>query len=113
MTQYGSNFYRLRVVNLDGSTGIGKIVQVELTGKLQLTALNNPVSDKLHLQFATDKEVESEENITVMDIYGKVLITQNVKTQMGKNFVILPVSHLPNGTYFVRMGTDLAKFVKN
>lgn len=73
------------------------------------TVFPNPASQQLTVQFNQTQKG----SLSILDITGKEIYTQTVEG----NSVFIPVSHLENGIYFVRLqtseGNSVAKFIKN
>lgn len=61
----------------------------------------NPVNNALNLRFISNET--DNYLITVLDLSGKVLITENKATSEGNSKIILDVSSLNSGLYFIRM----------
>lgn len=64
-------FYRLRMVDLDGSFGFSPLVYLEREDKRKLTVYPNPTTGRFTAQLPTAPEETA--NISVLDFSGKVL----------------------------------------
>ncbi|MEM6270306.1 MAG: DUF4397 domain-containing protein [Bacteroidota bacterium] len=71
----------------------------------------NPATNNVTLRYNVEKP--GEMNVTVRDLTGRVLMTQNVGTQgIGEQDINLNVSELPSGTYMVELNNDSQRLVK-
>lgn len=80
--------------------------------EIQVTALNaypNPVVDYLNVEFETEL---SEVEISVMNGAGQTIFIDNAVRWNGSNKVVVPMSDQPNGLYFVRIGNETRKVIK-
>jgi Concanavalin A-like lectin/glucanases superfamily/Secretion system C-terminal sorting domain len=94
------SYYRLRQMDNDGKETLSKVISVSTKGNGKLTVYPNPVSNVLTV------EVERKG----MPFYITNLLGQQVLS--GKATPQLDVSALPKGAYFLRIGTEQVKFVK-
>lgn len=97
----GTNYYRLKMVNMDGDISYSKIVTVTFNKRPALTIFPNPVGDMLMLN---NKFTEGE--LFLYDGSGKLalrlkLSSTNVNSAMGIN-----VSTLASGMYWMRLNAD-------
>lgn len=113
----GMNFYRLRMVDLDGSTEVSNTVAVMMSGSLgELMAYPNPVDGQLHL--AMDLRGRTMGVLRVLDGLGRVLLERHVQLEDGRNLLEVDAGRLAAGSYAVRLsGTNgeqlgSARFVK-
>lgn len=92
----GVNFYRLKMVDKDGTFALSKIRNVEFDLKTGYTLFPNPVSDKLNL-----KSTEDWKNVTSIKIYNALGV--EVYTSPSVPAKEVNVKHLPSGTYVVKL----------
>jgi hypothetical protein len=97
------SYYRVRSVEMSGKEQVSKVVAVQ-RGKGKLAILNtypSPAKEGMSIEF------EGTENgtavLSLTDIAGKVVMTQNVKMTEGLNQLRLDLAHLSNGVYFLRL----------
>jgi hypothetical protein len=113
----GLNYYRLRMVDLDGTTDVSNTVVVMMAGNGdRLMAYPNPVEDLLHV--AMDLRVDGAAQLEVLDALGRVVQSRPVQVNAGRNLLDLDAGMLKAGTYAVRLvGNDggelgVVRFVK-
>jgi len=100
----------IRNLNFSNTTAID---QVNSTGTNMLL-YPNPVTDRLQVRY----ESVTEENVQVqlIDIQGRVLYQQNIKSQQGTNYVNIPVGSFQNGLYLCKLqkgnNIEISKFIK-
>jgi CHRD domain/Secretion system C-terminal sorting domain len=93
------SYYRLRQIDIDGKESLSKVVSITYNGNKKLKIFPNPVSNVL--------TVETEENnvVHILNLLGQDVLSSN-------NTQRLDVSFLPRGTYIIKAGEVLSKFVK-
>ncbi|MDR6808940.1 hypothetical protein J2Y45_006154 [Dyadobacter sp. BE34] len=90
----GTNYYRLRMVDFDGSFAFSKILALEFKTEMKISVYPNPVSDRLHIA------VDRPEAISRIRIYTSA-------GQLVKELTLLPekgidVASLANGIYILK-----------
>jgi len=113
----GTNFYRIKMIDIDGRVTYTSIVKVGNAPKeIQLVGvLPNPVTNAAQLSITTTKKDNIE--LAVISLDGRIMSKQSIQVQTGSSLVSLDVSKLARGTYFVK-GTfsdgqsNSVKFVK-
>ena len=97
--RYGVNYYRLKMVDNDGTFTYSKIASVDWTKPTATTwsVFPNPVKDKLFL--TGNEDVSGEQTVQIFDAIGK-LVTQTTLQKLRNG---LSVNELASGTYFMEM----------
>jgi dienelactone hydrolase len=98
----GLNFYRLKIVDRDGSFEYSNIVKLE-TSRKQFTVTQlfpNPVKDVLTVQVQSEKQ--QMVNYVIYDITGKQLLVSQASLSAGINTTQVPMSKLSGGTYILQ-----------
>lgn len=114
----GANYYRLELVDLDGTSTYSNIVLLSIEqGDLAYNFYPNPTDGFLYYQYQADN-VETLE-VKVMDVLGKLIAVQEHKTVVGTNNIPTDLNDYPPGTYIVRVHhkktgyVHIAKVIKN
>ncbi len=90
----GTNFYRLRTVDLDGSSELSRIVSLNyLSVERKPYLYPNP-----SFGLVTVKTAEEVKGLTVYNVLGKEVFRSNGKVEGDVN-----LSHLPAGNYLVQL----------
>ena len=114
---FATTYYRLRNIDNDGREDVSNIVVVNRkTGKFTITSVSpNPTNNDVNLKFETTDNANV--TINVQDIFGRVVLTQQVDANKGFNTVTVPTSEIPAGAYFLNVndGTSILtqRIVKN
>jgi hypothetical protein len=100
----GLGAYRLRQIDNDGKETLSKIISLSNTVKSSLKVYPNPATDVL--------------TVDAVDTHGRVYLQFQIINLLGQIILrgplnqVVDVSALPNGTYFVKVGLEQVKFVK-
>ena len=111
----GVSYYRLKILNVDGSTYKSDIVTARSgisTGTFAVSASPNPVKDILTLNISGD--LAKEKQIVVIDMTGKVMYQSENVSQSGN--MEINMANWPGGIYMVQCtdasGTKSVKISK-
>jgi hypothetical protein len=101
----GNNYYRLKMIDLDGKFTYSKVVAVRMNGKTTLQLSPNPAKNILFVQ-ATGNDKNSLVQIT--DGAGKIVKEQRIILNGTTSFSI-DISNLPRGLYYfsLRSGSKI------
>lgn len=110
--QAGKNFYRLRLVDIDGKYTYSNILPVNISSNgNELLIYPNPASNYISLQLNSDGRQLI--NVVIFDNVGKCLISKNILAEKGDNYISLPdVKNLPSGIYLMKVNTGSKMFVE-
>ena len=94
-------YYRLKTVDLDGTFALSSIISVNKTekGKGQIQIFPNPTKDFLSYKMLENDSETTE--ITLVDLVGRVVLTQKLSNTEGA----FSVAHLTSGTYIAYLKT--------
>ena len=112
----GLNYYRLKMIDLDGKSTYSMIRVINSTSTVQnVKVYPNPTSNMITTDFSLEEE--NEGMIQIFDALGSMVSQQAADYKAGANRVRTDVSALPSGIYFVKLGLKdqviyLDKFVK-
>ena len=102
------NYYRLKIVDLDGSAEFSKIISIRANASgITLNSLYpNPANEELVIEWNGISHLKTQ--VSVRNLQGQLLQTQTVTTLTGFNQLKLNTSKLPAGQYFLTLdfGTD-------
>jgi hypothetical protein len=100
------SYYRLRTVDFDGRYQISKVISLsrELTTTNAISVFPSPTSDKVSVQFIAQKS--GDVNIQVLDLTGRVVLTQQLTAVEGLNNSEVSLNSLPSGTYILNVKID-------
>ncbi len=109
----GKNFYRLKMVDIDGKFSYSNILLVNLNNSTEnkLLIYPNPASSYMALQFNADSRQETQ--ISVFDNAGKKLIDKNIIAEKGKNYLTIEdVKNFSDGVYLIRLNIGSQLFIE-
>jgi hypothetical protein len=105
----GINYYRIRVINKDGSpvyTPVRAVMMIPVTG-FSVAIGPNPVTNELKLHIRSDQPVQLQ--LVVRDAAGNQLIRQNQQIAGGSITNVIPVRQLTAGIYFLTVEDGAGK----
>jgi Secretion system C-terminal sorting domain len=102
----GTNYYRLKLVNDDGTTGYSIIAIVATRIQPNIHFYPNPFHDMINISATTPFH-----HVSLTDIAGRTLWVKEYAS--GINSVQIPSAALPQGLYFVSVDGSTSKLVKN
>lgn len=96
-------YYRLNMIDIDGSARLSKVVPVRLNNNLSNAIVYpNPTKDKLNIKLY--EALQSNSTLQVADVAGRIVKTQSVSaTQLN---IGLDVKNLPAGRYFIKISNS-------
>jgi hypothetical protein len=101
----GTYFYRLRLVEENGSNEFSSIRSVQLTtGQTRLQILANPVQGN-QLQLQIDLPATATAGIRLVNAQGRLVLQQTAPLQTGANQITIPLPAMTAGIYFVQLET--------
>jgi Secretion system C-terminal sorting domain len=112
----GKNYYRLRMVDLDGKEQFSNVIALQAKGKFSVKTAPNPFEKTLSIELnsATNKDIIMVE---LIDVSGRVWVTKTVETREKTTQISLDTEESPSGFYIVRLsnksGILQKKVVKN
>jgi Secretion system C-terminal sorting domain len=99
-----TNYYRLKINDTDGKTAFSPVISLENGFILRGPRVYpNPASDVLFIENADNQE------ITIVNVLGQVVMS----VPKAINHSQLIINQLKSGVYFVKMGNETVRFVKN
>ncbi len=98
-----NNYYRLRIVDNDGSQEFSHVVLVKATcasGVSISDVFPNPVRDVMSIRFNSEFDHQTA-TVVVTDNLGRTIMTKTTGVSSGTNVIELNVNQLPQATYFI------------
>ena len=102
----GANYYRLKLVNDDGSVGYSIVAVVATRIQPSIHFYPNPFHDMINVSAVT-----AFHHVSLTDISGRTLWVREYSG--GINSIQIPSAELPQGLYFVSVDGSTSKLVKN
>jgi hypothetical protein len=109
----GKNFYRLKMVDIDGKYSYSNIVFINLSTVVEnrLLLFPNPASGQLTVQFSSNEKQHAD--ISVFDNTGKRLVQKNIIAERGINYLSLEeIKNFPDGIYLVKVNITARLFIE-
>lgn len=100
----GINYYRLKMVDKDGKYKFSDIKSVSNSAIFSARINPNPVSDILNLIISSDKERQVQ--ITITNISGEKILSQQYSILAGESTKTINVSQLSAGIYLLNIKTS-------
>ncbi|MFK8005219.1 MAG: Ig-like domain-containing protein [Saprospiraceae bacterium] len=100
-----ANYYRLKIVDLDGSIEYSKVVYVKVDCEDLEDEMNlypNPILKGQVLTFEFSS-TNTTETIVIVDMLGSIVRQLSIGTENGKNKLELDISNLARGSYYVKL----------
>ena len=98
----GVEYYRLKIVDIDGNYNFSKVIAVSIAGKASFfTITPNPASSFTTLNFGQPMQ---HAQVAVYSLDGKRLLSQEIESQSST--YSLNIQALQNGMYIVSVKTD-------
>ena len=96
----GSNFYRLKQLDLDGNFKYSHIVHLIRKTDFDFRVIENPFRDRLYVEVATNVVIDA--NITIFAVDGRIIKIQEIHLKEGIKEIDFDMSDQPSGNYMVR-----------
>lgn len=98
----GDNYYRLKLVDKDGSFAYSNIVLLKGTQDNAVVAIYpNPVTDKLNVMISSKEN--NKVSLTISSMNGQVLYSQSAQLVTGSNLLQVNASLLAKGAYAIKI----------
>lgn len=105
----GMNYYRLRVINNDGSFQFSRVIPIRFDQVLALQVYPNPVKSTLHVQVRADA---GDLRLRLFDATGRLVKEQQIAAAGGVIVVPVDVSRLQRGVYVLQVNDEHVRIVK-
>jgi hypothetical protein len=94
------NFYRLRIVDLDGAVSYSPVITVNFGNPAAPQVFPNPANS--YFTVTAGQDVLKE--VSIMDVSGRVI--QRILNNNGSSLITVDAANLASGIYIVRITTD-------
>lgn len=106
-------YYRLQIVNENGSYYLSKIKQLKLAQegyKINYTA-PNPFQNRIELSLSVPSSQEA--SIEIQNLMGQIVLRKKQQLEAGNNLLIIEeLNHLPKGPYVLNIAHASGKLVR-
>jgi hypothetical protein len=106
----GVNFYRLKMVDIDGDFTTSMVRQLEFSdGKMDISLYPNPTVSELNIEFKSGNCSDiANAQITLFDIAGRMVISKAWTEVCSNPVKVIDLSQLTDGAYYIsiRNGAD-------
>jgi hypothetical protein len=105
------NFYRLKMVNIDGSFAYSNILKLSNKQKNinTLDVMPNPAKANL---FVHINAIQAHQcTIEIVNLLGQTILKKNIQTIKGINTMLINVSNLPRGVFFLKVEDMIKKLI--
>jgi hypothetical protein len=106
----GVNFYRLKMLDMDGAFTFSSIKQLEFVdSKMNISLYPNPATSQLNIEFKSGNCSDiSNANVTMFDIAGRMVISKAWTEVCNNPVKVIDLSQLTDGAYYItiRNGAD-------
>ena len=112
----GTNYYRLSQTDFDGTHKVADVIAVDYkSDQIIASVIPNPIrQNEINLRYTSPENSDVE--VEVIDMTGKVLIQTTISVSEGENNIQLPTQNWSGGVYYLRTIQDQTirtiKFVK-
>ena len=103
------NFYRLKMLDRDGSYSYSKVVTIRYNNTSSLSVFPNPAGGTINVELHLPA---GQVLLQVIDASGHTVRTLALSSTGGNLSTAMDISGLANGWYFIRAGGETLSFVK-
>jgi hypothetical protein len=104
-------YYRVKMVNLDGTFEYSDVILVRGSGKNDIVVLGNPFHDLLTIRYSSGQP--GQIRFTLVDMNGRAVRTEKITVNAGSGFHELRgLGTLPAGTYLLNSSVNQQSFTQ-
>ncbi len=96
----GINYYRLKMIDLDGSYEYSQIININNNDLLDITFAPNPTKGEVIISF--NQNINDNIQIELFNLSGKLIKERSLRLN-NENQILFNMDELAKGTYFVRI----------
>jgi hypothetical protein len=96
-------FYRLKIVDRDGSYTYSKVVVLDIPGSIitNIAIFPNPADEQTTAIISSPKDQAIKWQL--VDVTGRVVLNQDAILRKGENRIVISLANLRSGTYFLKV----------
>ncbi len=109
---FGTNYYRIAEVDKDGKVVYSSVISIATENSLKGITFGlypNPTHQILNVKYSTSNS--GTLNLSITDMLGRIIKTENKNIINGENLISINVSSLHSGTYFLNANDGTSKQV--
>jgi hypothetical protein len=109
----GTNYYRLRMIDKDGTYDYSNVVSIKITvkGVVITTVYPNPFINSVSATISSDKQANA--TISLYDFAGRIVLSQQRSINKGiSTLKIESLTNLPKGYYTLKIQTDESQIIQ-
>lgn len=107
----GSNYYRLKQTDIDGSFSYSSVVEV-VNSSYQIEVFPNPLQRNGQLNIQVESQKATSLRIQLLNLMGQVLIDQQATADAGNSTHQLDLANISQGYYLVAIETPFERVVR-
>ena len=109
----GNNYYRLVMIDKDGSFEYSKIISLNVKITSAFSLLNTELSrNNTNLKIALNSNFNQTLNIILVGVSGRIIFTQSLNLNKGFNNINSKISAINKGIYYLRLQTKTQSMTK-
>ncbi len=110
-TPPGTAYYRLRILDYDGTEGLSPIIMLErINDDFAIKAYPNPAGARMDIVFNSPDAGPARLFLFAAD--GRTVLSDNRQLSAGTNTLSLDLSAVPAGVYALRVGKQVIRLVR-
>jgi hypothetical protein len=104
----GANYYRLKMIDNNGSPTYSKSIEVDFENTKPLTLFPNPAGNSITVELTLPA---GQVQLRVVDASGQIIQSQSLQSTGSTFSTTLDLSRLAPGMYFIQAGTQMERFL--
>ncbi len=110
--EFGTNYYRLKQVDIDGEYVYSNIVSARLKSNMEtdMTVYPSPVQNTLTIILNSD--VSEQAVLSISNAVGQIVLSQKIVIQEGQNTSLIDLAELTSGLYHVNVSSGSKTVIK-